>query len=157
MSDSDFLPTNPIVREATLRLKKLKGVPESAVEGFSDALAASSASMLQARADIVFVVFYGNLTVKVQTAPYTKKYFDVDSWGLGAAGGTAFGGMYTGYDNWDSFFKNVTSYHVQGFADGGGLLQVTWFISNGTPVGQFNGGMVGAAGIEAGGSGKWAG
>ena len=63
--------------------------------------------------------------------------------------------MYTAYDNWDAFFKNVTSYHVQGYSEGGGILQVNWFISNGTPVGQFNGAMVGAGGLEAGGPGKW--
>ena len=110
---------------------------------------------MEAKAEIIFVLFYGNLTVKIRSAPYNKYYYDVDSWGLGAQGGTSLGVMYTAYDNWEAFFQNVTSYHVQGIADAGGILQVNWFISNGTPVGQYNGAMAGVGALEAGGSGKW--
>lgn len=156
MSDL-LLPSNPNFQKATANLKKLKGIDAASIDSYAKKLTATSAPVLSAKADIIFVVFYGNLTVKVLADPYKHKYFDVDTWGLGATGGAAVGMMYTAYDNWDAFFKNVTSYHVQGLSDGGGFLQINWFIKNGTPVGQFNGGMAGAGGIEAGGAGRWKG
>lgn len=156
MSDL-LMPSNPNFKKATSNLKKLKGIDAASIDLYAEKLAATSASVLSAKSDIIFALFYGNLTVKVLADPYKNKYFDVDTWGLGATGGTAVGMMYTAYDNWDAFFNNVTSYHVQGIADGGGFLQINWFISNGTPVGQFNGAMAGAGGIEAGGAGRWKG
>jgi hypothetical protein len=63
--------------------------------------------------------------------------------------------MYTAYDSWDAFFRNVTSAHAQGIAEAGGILQINWFIENGTPVGQFNGAAGGIGVVECGGSGKW--
>lgn len=149
-------PTNPVIERASVNsLMSLRGVNPKEVENFSERLAASSAKPLSARASIIFVAFYGKLTVDSLPAPYSNQRFEVDSWGLGATGGTSIGIMYTAYNNWDAFFANVTSYHVQGIADGGGILQVNWFIANGTPVGQFNGAMAGAGGLEAGGPGKW--
>lgn len=152
---SNIYQASKELQKATKKLKKLKGVSKSDVKEYQAALEASGAKVLQARASIIFIVFYGQLSVKVQTKPYTKWKYEVDSWGLGAQGGDSLGFMYTAYDNWDSFFKNVTSYHVQGGSAGGGFLQVNWFIKNGTPVGQFNGGQLGAGVIEAGGPGKW--
>jgi len=145
----------PGLQKATRKLSKLKGVDEAAVQQYQAKLQASGAKVLKARASILFIAFYGELSVNVQTSPYTKWKFEVDSWGLGAQGGDSLGMMYTAYDNWDAFFKNVTSYHIQGASTGGGFLQVNWFIKNGTPVGQFNGAQLGAGVIEAGGPGKW--
>lgn len=156
MSDL-LLPTNPSFQKATSNLKNLRGIDTAQIDSYAQKLAATTASVLSAKADIIFVAFYGNLTVKINTDPYKKKNGDVDVWGIGAAGGTAIGMMYTAYDNWDAFFNNVTSYHAQGLAEGGGVLQINWFISNGTPVGQFNGAMAGAGGLEAGGAWKWKG
>ena len=132
-----LLPTDPIFQEATSNLKNLRGIDAASINSYAKNLATTTASVLSAKADIIFAVIYGNLTVKVNTDPYTNKNGDVDIWGIGAAGGTAIGMMYTAYDNWDAFFNNVTAYHVQGIAEGGGALQINWFISNGTPVGQF--------------------
>lgn len=155
---SDLLkPSNSIIQEATGNLKNLNGIDAGAVDTYIGKLAQDGASVLSAQASIIFVAIYGKLEVSKLPAPYAKKTFSVDSWGLGASGGTSIGVMYTAYDDWSAFFSNVTSYHVQGIADGGGILQVNWFISNGTPVGQFNGAMAGAGGLEAGGPGKWTG
>ena len=154
---NEFLkPDSTVIDQITQdSLKSLRGIDAAEAENFSKKLQASGAPVLSAKASIIFVAFYGKLTVDSLPSPYDKWKFEVDTWGLGATGGTAIGMMYTAYDNWDAFFKNVTSYHVQGYSEGGGILQVNWFISNGTPVGQFNGAMVGAGGLEAGGPGKW--
>lgn len=149
-------PTEPAIASATIgALGSLRGVDHAAARALPGKLAASGAPVLQAKADIIHVVIYGDLTVRVQTDPYQAYEFHESSWGLGAAGGTALGFMYTAYNSWDAFFANVTSYHVQGIAEGGGILQVNWFIANGTPVGQFNGAMAGAGGLEGGGPGRW--
>ena len=154
---SDLMqPTDPAISAATLSaLTDLRGVDAAAASEFTKNLAASVPAPIAAKADIIFVAFYGRLTVQPTVKEYKKWEFTVDSWGLGASGGTSIGIMYTAYDSWDAFFKNVTSYHVQGLADAGGILQVNWFNSSGIPVGQFNGAMVGVGGLEAGGSGKW--
>jgi len=149
--------TDPIIQKATSNLKNLRGIDAGAIDSYVENLATTTASVLSAKADIIFALFYGNLTVKVNTDPYSNKSGDVDIWGFGVAGGTAIGIMYTAYDNWDAFFNNVTAYHVQGIADGGGILQINWFISNGTPVGQFNAAFAGAGGLEAGGAWTWKG
>lgn len=151
-------PTSHVIAPATVKsLKSLRGVDAAEAASFPRKLEASGAPVLSAKASIIFVAFYGKLSVDGLPSPYQRRKFEVDSWGLGATGGTSIGVMYTAYDNWDAFFRNVTSYHAQGIADGGGFLQVNWFIANGTPVGQFNGAMAGAGGLEAGGPGKWTG
>ena len=152
-----LLPTDPNFQKATSNLKNLRGIDAASIDSYAEKLATTTASVLAAKADIIFALFYGNLTVKITTDSYKNKNGDVDIWGIGAAGGTSIGMMYTAYDNWDAFFMNVTAYHVQGVAEGGGFLQVNWFISNGTPVGQFNGAMGGAGALEAGGAWKWKG
>ncbi|WP_116131312.1 hypothetical protein [Tropicimonas sp. IMCC34043] len=153
-------PTRPAIESATIdALGRLKGVDLDAARTLPKTLEASSAPVLQATANIIHVVIYGDLTVRVQTDPYKHFEYHVSSWGLGTAGGTALGFMYTAYNSWEAFFANVTSYHVQGIAEGRGILQVTWFTPNGSPVGQFNGAMPRDAGIECGieggGPGKW--
>jgi hypothetical protein len=145
------------IQKAGLKaLRNLKGVDQSAVESFPERLAASGAAVLGAKADLTFILFYGKLTVKPTTNPYTEYCFDVDVWGAGGMAGSSIGFMYTAYDNWDAFFQNVTAYHVQGVSGAVGFLQVNWFNKSGTPVGQFNGGTLGGGALEAGGSGKWA-
>jgi len=155
-SEELLAPTREPIRAATLaRLPKLPGVDQSAVAGFPDKLAASVPAPLSAKASLIFAVIYGKLTVDGLPDPYAKWHFNADIWGIGATGGTAIGIMYTAYDSWAAFFASVTAYHVQGIASGGGILQVNWFNKSGVPVGQFNGAMAGAGGLEAGGPGTW--
>ena len=150
-------PESKLIREGTIRnLGRMARIDTADAMKFSDDLL-KGAPALSAKADIIFGAIYGKLTVSDLPSPYQKKVYKSDVWGVGATGGTSIGVMYTAYSDWSAFFKNVTSCHVQGIADGAGILQVNWFISNGTPVGQFNGAMAGAGGLEAGGSGKWTG
>lgn len=157
-----LLPSNPIIKSATLTaFSKLKGVDMQAAEDFINKFddAAPKAAVdvpapLGAKADLIFGLIYGSVTVKPTSGP-TSCIFEHSFWGVGAVGGSSIGFMYTAYDSWDAFFRNVTGFHVQGIASGGGILQVNWFISNGTPVGQFNGAMAGAGGVEGGNSGTW--
>jgi hypothetical protein len=149
--------TDPIIQKATSNLKNLRGIDAGSIDSYVENLATTLAPVLSAKANIIFALFYGNLTVKVNTDLYSNKSGDVDIWGIGAAGGTAIGMMYTAFDNWDAFFHEVTAYHVQGLASGGGVLQINWFTSNGMPVGQFNGAMGGAGGLQAGGAWTWKG
>lgn len=112
---------------------------------------ASVPAPIGATADIKLAV-WGKLSVEPDQQPWK---YDHTIWGGPAYIGSAVGFMYTAYETWDAFFQNVTGCHAQGVDAGGGILQVNWFISNGTPVGQFNGVAAGLGGFEAGGSGKW--
>lgn len=149
-------PNTDVIRPATIAaLKALRGVDDAAATQFPEKLAATVPAPLSAKASIIFALFFGKLTVDGLPEPYQKWKYDVDVWGGGATGGTAIGLMYTAYDSWDAFFRNVTSFHVQAIAEGGGILQVNWFIANATPVGQFNGALGGLGALEAGGPGVW--
>lgn len=136
-------------------LKNLRGIDKAAIESFPERLAKSGAAVLGAKVDLTFILFYGQLTVKPTTDPYREYCYEVDVWGAGASAGSSIGFMYTAYSDWDAFFRNVTAFHVQSVSYGGGFLQVNWFNKDGTPVGQYNGGILGAGGLEAGGAGKW--
>lgn len=151
-----FHPSNAIIKEATKNaFNKIDFVDKDGAENFLTKLEGSVPAPLGAKASLIFAGIYGNVTVEPTSGGYENWKFDESFWGVGAVGGSSIGFMYTAYDNWNSFFKNVTSFHVQSFASGGGILQVNFFISNGTPVGQFNGAMAGAGAVEGGASGKW--
>ncbi len=156
--EKNFHPSNPIIKKATLdAFKNLNGITMATAEDFvSKAAAVSVPAPLGATTSLIFGAIYGSVTVKPTSGGYTNWVFDHSFWGIGAMGGSSIGFMYTAYDSWDAFFQNVTGFHVQGIAEGGGILQVNFFISNGTPVGQFNGALAGAGGVEGGNSGKWA-
>lgn len=144
-------PTSDVIRAATIKSLKDR-VKEDEIEKFLSETASASAAPVLGAVTTVNIAVWGKLSCEPDKEPWK---YDITIWGGPAYFGTSIGFMYTAYTDWDAFFKNVTSAHVQGIASGGGILQVNWFISNGTPVGQFNG-AAGAIGlVEGGGSGKW--
>ncbi len=149
MTEKNLCPDNSALLEATVEaFKDRAGADE--VQKFAKA-AASGAPVLGATANVKIAI-WGKLDVEPDGQPW--RYHNT-IWGGPAYFGSAVGFMYTAYSSWDAFFRNVTGCHVQGVDVGGGVLQVNWFISNGTPVGQFNGAAGGVGLVEAGGSGKW--
>lgn len=151
LTAQDLRPDRDIVLEATLRA--LKGrVEEGDVRRFlKEAARAGAPAPIGATASLKIAV-WGKLECNPEGQPWK---YDITVWGAPAYIGEAVGFMYTAYDSWDAFFRNVTAAHVQGIAFEGGILQINWFIENGTPVGQFNGAAGGIGVVEAGGSGKW--
>lgn len=141
------------IKEATLRLKQLRGVDGSSIDAYIRDLDCSDMPTLEATASIIAVLFYGRLEVNVKTEPYDSCAFDAPIWGVGASEGDVLGWMSS--NGWSSFFRDAQSFYVQGVAAVGGFLQVSWFSGSGRLIGQFNGLMAGAGGIAAGGSGEW--
>ena len=121
---------------------------------YSDSLR-DTPSAIEADASLVSAVLWSKVTCEPKNQPWV---FKESAWGPGIGGGSCVGFMYTAYtdpNGWDNFFKNVTAYHAQGLAATGGIFQINWFNSSGTPVGQFNGALAGAGAFEIGGSCKW--
>ncbi len=164
LQNKDFLQA---CRKATLSAFKnkiddaklnslLEHMPSPAAGPAKNVLRVSGGSgAIQAEASIVSAVIYA----KVKCYPDNKPWkFEESAWGPGIGGGECIGFMYTAYtgDNaWETFFKDATAYHAQGIAEAGGIFQINWFRSDGTPIGQFNGALGGAGVFEIGGSGKW--
>lgn len=149
-------PEQKMLKEATAKtFENLHFLNATQSDEFVKKLATSAAPVLGAKASLIFGAIYGNVTIEPTSGGYEDWKFDSSFWGLGAVGGSSIGFMYTAYNSWDAFFKNVTSFHVQSAAEGGGIMQVNFFISDGTPVGQFNGALAGAGIVEGGGPGKW--
>jgi hypothetical protein len=148
-------PANPIIKKATLEaLKKLNGVNMAAAEEFIRKAELDDPLTLTTTASLACGVIYGRIELQ-PTSTYNNWAFNHNFWGVGVVGATSGGLMYTAYSDWLSFFQNVAGFHVQGISEGGGVLQVNFFLSNGTPIGQFNGVMVGVGGLEGGNSGTW--
>jgi hypothetical protein len=155
ISEADLLvPSHPAVREATASLLA-RQLGHDEVEKYLDQLTSASVPAPIGADATVKLAIYGNLLVDNLSAPYSKHVYNHTIWGGPAALATGTGFMYTAYNTWDAFFQNVTSCHVQGWGAPGGILQVNWFIANGTPVGQFNGVVGGIVVFEAGGAGTW--
>jgi hypothetical protein len=148
---NDLRPDQEAIADATVRAFKGR-VDEDEVRRFLKA-AAETPAPIGATASLKLAV-WGKLYVSCE-ADGRKCVYDQTAWGGPAYFGDSVGFMYTAYDSWAAFFANVTGFHVQGIAEGGGILQVNWFIANGTPVGQFNGVAGGIGAVEAGGSGGW--
>jgi hypothetical protein len=144
-------PASSALQQATKTALETQ-VPASEVQTFLNQIGSATApAPIGATVNLKLAV-WGKLLVEPAGQPWK---YDHTVWGGPLYLGSSVGFMYTAHDSWDAFFKNVTSRHVQGVDVGGGILQVNWFISNGTPVGQFNG-VAGAIGlVEGGGSGKW--
>lgn len=144
-------PSAEVIRAATL--KTLKGqVEEADIQKFlKEATSASAPPALGATANLNIAV-WGKLKCDPDKQPWK---YDITVWGGPAYFGSSVGFMYTAYNTWDAFFNSVTSAHAQGIISGGGILQINWFNSSGTPVGQFNGAAGGIGLVEAGGSGRW--
>jgi hypothetical protein len=147
----DLRPDQETLLRATLTA--LKGrVDEHEVRRFvKEAARAAAPAPIGATANVKIAV-WGKVLCEPDGQPWI---YDNTIWGGPAYFGDSVGFMYTAYDNWDAFYANVTSCHVQGFDVGGGILQINWFIANGTPVGQYNGAAAGAGLVEGGGAGKW--
>jgi hypothetical protein len=152
-----LLPSNPILKEATLNaFKKVNGVDMSEVENFlNQAGGNAAADPIGATATLGFAGIMGHITVKPISVHANCK-FDHDFWGVGVIIGKSIGFMYTAYTNWDAFFRNITSFIVVGGAEEGGVLQVTFLRSDALPMGQFNGIMEGLGILGGGGAGTWA-
>ncbi len=145
-----LVPTNPNVEEATRKLLS-RQFDDGEVQEFLRQAGAAVPAPIGATVDVKIAI-WGKLHVEPDGQPWV---YDITIWGGPAYIGGAVGVMYTAYETWDAFFRNVTSAHVQGIDVGGGALQVNWFDSKKVPVGQFNGLAAGAGLVEAGGSGKW--
>jgi hypothetical protein len=142
-------PTNSALRQATINAFEQQ--PEVDAQDFLDKLASSAAPAIGATVELNIAI-WGKLLVDPDGQPWK---YDCTVWGGPAYFGKGVGFMYTAYNAWDAFFQNVTSCHVQGIAEGGGILQVNWFISDATPVGQFNGAFGGIGLVQAGAGCKW--
>lgn len=124
---------------------------------FSSFVATAQAQdALNVKAEFTIIVAYGELAMEIKDQDYVCT-FEGDSWGVGLAGWSSFGPMYTTYknNNWRAFFQTVTSFHIQGLAGAVGGAQVNFFRGDGTPVGQFNGVAAGGGVVQAGGEGTW--
>lgn len=148
----DLSPSDKILHERMM--SGLEGrVEKEEVDNFvKKATSADAPAPISATASVIFAAIYGNVKCEPKDMPWKG---NESIWGIGGAGGTSIGLMYTAYDSWEAFFSNTTGFHVQGIADGGGVLQINWFNKSGVPVGQFNGAMAGAGGLEGGGSWRW--
>lgn len=151
LQEQDLRPTQSHLEEATVQALKDR-VDASEIQRFlREAVGDSAPAPIGATVNVKIAV-WGKVHCEPDGQPWV---YDTTIWGGPAYFGEAVGFMYTAYDTWDAFFQKVTGVHVQGIAETGGVLQVNWFISNGTPVGQFNGVAAGVGLLEAGGSGGW--
>lgn len=107
---------------------------------------------VEAKGETYTVLVYGYVKC---TPTHLDHVFEANHWGLGLAGLTSYGTMYTAYESYDALFRNTTGYHAQGVAEAGGIFQITWFNKDAVPVGQFNSVAGGIGAFEVGGKGKW--
>ena len=140
--------TNTATREA------FKGkVSDQEIENFLESIRGDKVpEPITASGSLYFIGIYGVITCTPQNKPY---YFEKSAWGIGAAATKAEGLLFTAYNTWDGLWHNTTGYHAQGIAEGGGILQITFFNKKSIPIGQFNSVAAGFGIFEAGGSGKW--
>ena len=106
----------------------------------------------EAKAELYTVAIYGYVKC---TPTHLDHEFEANHWGLGLSAMASYGSMYTAYDSWEGLFSETRGYHAQGIAEGGGILQITWFNGSGVPVGQFNSAAGGIGVFEVGGSARW--
>ncbi len=151
LTASELSPDNPELLAAARTALETQ-IPARDVQEYLEKLGGVAVPSPIGATVTIKLAVWGNIQVNPDGQPWT---YDNTVWGGPGYFGTSAGFLYTAYDSWDAFFRNVTSCHVQGIASGPGILQVNWFISNGTPVGQFNGAAGGIGLVEAGGSGKW--
>ena len=150
VSSEELAPTSDRIRQLTVDRLSAQ-LSEEELDDYLSKLGAEAPAPIGATVDVKIAV-WGKISVDPDGQPWK---YDHTIWGGPAYFGSSVGFMYTAYDSWDAFFQNVSGCHVQGVDVGGGILQVNWFIPNGTPVGQFNGVAAGAGLVEGGGSGKW--
>jgi hypothetical protein len=161
LEDAEFLKK---CRELTLTSYKGK-IPDEGLSSLlehmptvSSAVTKSAANSLgspgsvSAKVNVAVAFVYGTVDCTIDSL---RKNFHAEFWGLGLAGFASTGIMYTAYDSWEAFFANSHGYHAQGGGAAAGVVQVTWFNGNGTPVGQYNGVAGGVGAFEVGGKGSW--
>jgi len=151
VSAEQMSPITPLLRQATTKALSQR-VSQGYLTEFLEKLTSESVPAPIGATATIKLAVWGKLLVEPDPQPWK---YDHVIWGGPAYFGTSVGFMYTAYESWDPFFQNVTSFHAQGVDAGGGILQVNWFISDGTPVGQFNGLAAGVGGFQGGGSGTW--
>lgn len=151
LSQQNFRPNQSGVQQATLTALQPQ-VGEDEARSFVEKLSSQSVPAPVGATASVNIAVWG----KCKCDPDGLSWkFDRTVWGGPAYSGSSVGFLYTAYEDWESFFRNVTSFHCQGIASGGGILQINWFIANGTPVGQFNGAAGGIGLLQAGAAGTW--
>ncbi len=148
---TELQPTRDVVQKATVRVLRGRANDEQIQKFLTELASASVPDPIGATASLNIAV-WGKVTCEPDGQPWK---YDNSVWGGPAYFGASVGFMYTAYNSWDAFFREVTSCHCQGIADAGGILQINWFNAGGTPVGQFNGAAGGIGLVEAGGAGKW--
>lgn len=143
--------TAEAVQEATL--KNLEGkLDDDAIRKFLDA--AAGLPHIPASASLNFAGIVGWVKCHPTEKPCSEYTFETQVWGAGGSSvDTAVGTLSTSI-GWDSFFKETTGCHVQVTAYMGGWLQINFFRQL-ELIGQFNGLVVGAGLVEAGGNGSW--
>ncbi len=151
LSSEQLNPANPEILNATKAALGTQ-LPESEVQEYLDKLTSVTVPSPIGGTVTLKLAVWGNILVVPDGQPWK---YDHTTWGGPAYFGTSAGFMYTAYNSWDAFFQNASKFHVQGIAEGAGILQVNWFLDNGTPVGQFNGAAGGIGLVEGGGSGNW--
>ena len=151
LTEEQLAPTNPLISESTVKVFERR-FDAGAVQEFLDKTASPSTPPAIGATASVDIAIWGKARCSPDSQPWL---YDNTIWGGPAYFGTSTGFMYTAYDSWDAFFKNVTSCHCQGIAEGGGILQINWFNASAVPVGQYNGVAGGIGLLEAGGSGGW--
>jgi hypothetical protein len=151
LTERDLTPANPRVRKATMEALTPRVEADEVRKFLELAVGLGTPEPIGATGS-VNIAIWGTVDCKPQSQPWK---YNTEIWGGPAYFGTAVGVMLTAYDTWDAFFRNVTSVHTQGIAEGGGILQINWMNSSGVPCGQFNGAAGGIGLLEAGGSGRW--
>jgi hypothetical protein len=152
---SDLTLDDETVLKLTKNLANISGIDKAAVDAFPGQLAASGAPVLDVTGSLTMYLIYGELKLTVNTDPYKKCKFEHTFWGGGGGHGEARGFMYTVYTEWDPFFRDVTSFHVQAATAPVGIFQVNFFRKDALPIGQFNAGAVGGLIVEGGNAGTW--
>lgn len=155
-TDKIFRPDLDALRQATIKALQPQ-IGDAQASDFVAKLSGANAPPPVGATANVTIAIWGKCTCDPDNKnPAVKAWkFDQTAWGGPAYGGSSVGFLYTAYNDWDAFFRNVTSFHCQGIASGGGILQINWFNKSGTPVGQFNGAAGGIGLLEAGGKGGW--
>jgi hypothetical protein len=144
-----LLPSNPIIKEATLKaFKAFNGIDMVAAENFLSKAEDFTPPPIKAIAS-----FTTRFTMQC-ISDYNCK-FNSDFWG---PEGECEGFLITSYDKWETFFQNATGFIIQ--SSGSiqvppfSFIQVTFF-SNIIPVGQFNCPCPIVGNWAGGGLGKW--
>jgi hypothetical protein len=148
--NGDLILASERVQEATLRAFKGK-LDDREIHSFLEKIAAKRTLENDADASLK-ILGKGRLICEPRGLHWI---FETDVYGAAIAHvDTCFGRMNTDRSSWDAFFRETTGVFVQGAADVGGYMQITW-LKEWTPIGQFHGVVAGLGFFECGGNGTW--